>query len=363
MVVVDAFDIRIRGKGISRAMQNIATGLGARSNASCRYVILTTAEGAGVLGEDERLSIKLVPSMPGTVWEQIGLPFFARSVGGRLIYAHRESAPLISPPYILHIPEDPEIRWRRDPPRGMKERARARYQRLVVRRSLDRADVLLASSKTTASIVERNYGFAPGSVKPIPLGVEERFFTGVEERSENYIFHLGSSDPRDNSMLVVDAYLKLLGTIDDLPNLVIAGDLGVFRDQAMSLIPAHHSEQIALLGRVSDERLVDLYTRAMICIQPASDEGFGLQPLEAMAAGVPLIVLDTPAVTEVVAGAGVKISSASPTELAGRLHELLFDEGLRSQLRRKGRERARSYRWEHTVEMIGEVIEQQLLVL
>ncbi len=52
---------------------------------------------------------------------------------------------------------------------------------------------------------------------------------------------------------------------------------------------AHLPVNVELLGSVSDEELIDLYSRCKGLICTAMDEDFGMTPLEAMAAGKPVV--------------------------------------------------------------------------
>src|SRR5688500_20197184 len=95
VVVLDAFDVRENGKGISRSLTNIVPRLVARSDADRSYVVLTTTEGAALLPDVEAERVRIVPRVRGSVWEQIYLPWFARSVGADLLYVLSEVPPLV----------------------------------------------------------------------------------------------------------------------------------------------------------------------------------------------------------------------------------------------------------------------------
>ena len=59
-----------------------------------------------------------------------------------------------------------------------------------------------------------------------------------------------------------------------------------------SLITNHKSPNVELLGRVSDRELYELYAGAKGFIALARDEDFGITPVEAMAAGTPVIAFN-----------------------------------------------------------------------
>ena len=108
-----------------------------------------------------------------------------------------------------------------------------------------------------------------------------------------------------------------------------------------------------LLGRLDDEALASAFREAAAVIQPSSDEGFGLQPLEAMASGAPLIVTRTDAVVEVVED-GAVVRSSDPEDLGAGIIEAL---GRDDSLRRAARRRAESYSWDVTARAVLAALE------
>lgn len=362
VVLVDGFDIRSVGKGVSRAAVNIGAGLCTRSTAEVAYVVVTTREGKEVLDESGAATIVLVPDMLSTVWEQIGLPLTAKRLRASLVYALRETAPVLSRNHVLHLTENSQSRWIRDPPSRARERARRSYQTLIEERSIRRARALLAISRSTAVELESRFRLPRESIAVVPLGVDERFF-GAQPRAGNYIFHLGSDDPRDNTEAVVEAYVHLAGSHHPLPDLFIAGDIGSLAESVeRKLADSSVRGSVKVLGRVTNSELASLYAGALLCLQPSSEEGFGLQPLEAMAAGTATIVVDTPAVRESVGLAAVMVPSAAITELASAMQRLIFDDAYRMDLGISGRRVAEGFGWNRTVDAVETTLRAQLPV-
>ncbi|MGH9294985.1 MAG: glycosyltransferase, partial [Acidimicrobiales bacterium] len=83
---------------------------------------------------------------------------------------------------------------------------------------------------------------------------------------------------------------------------------------------------------------------------PSLYEGFGLPPLEAMSAGVPVVTTDGGALPEVAGPASVVVPAGDAAALAGALEEVLTDEALRRRLVEKGRAHAAGFRWEASAE-------------
>ena len=95
--------------------------------------------------------------------------------------------------------------------------------------------------------------------------------------------------------------------------------------------------------------------QARIAVQPSEREGFGLFPLEAMAAGLPVVYCESPesAVPELVRhGVEGLCTPADPQALASVLDRLMTDEEEWSRLRRNAIERASGYDWDEIARQI-----------
>jgi glycosyltransferase involved in cell wall biosynthesis len=106
-------------------------------------------------------------------------------------------------------------------------------------------------------------------------------------------------------------------------------------------------ERVHFLGNRDD--IPNLLGIADIYVQPSRDEGFGIAALEAMAAGVPVVVSALPALSEVVGSAALQFQAGNEKELAQCVMKLLADAGLRRQLSCQGRQRAARFSIDQTV--------------
>jgi glycosyltransferase involved in cell wall biosynthesis len=159
------------------------------------------------------------------------------------------------------------------------------------------------------------------------------------------LLHIGSDDPRDLTDVVVAAYERCCRN-RPMPPIVVCGNVSRKRPV----------ENVRWVGRVSDDDLVSLLNTALLCIQPSVHEGFGLQNLEAMSCGAPLIALDVPAVREVVGEGARLLPEASDVHLASAILDLLDDEPARAAMSASGRRRADNYAWANTARAIAETL-------
>jgi glycosyltransferase involved in cell wall biosynthesis len=348
--LVDALELGRNPKGISRVLASLAPLLIAR--ATDEVFIACTAEGDSYLpGVPQSRVVHVRPELQ-SAWEQWGLPKLARKIGAAAVYSHRESGALWGPPLVLHVPEDPEVRWERDPPGSIRERGRRLYSRATMRRSLARA-VAATSTAAVAAQLSARYRIAREDISIIPLGVDLSLFSPDSAPAADSVFHLGSSDPRDRTVTVVEAWAAARSSVGDLPRLVIGGELG-----ELAAHVRHRADQLGvdavLTGRLSDEELAAHLRHAAVVVQPSSDEGFGLQPLEAMASAAPLVVSRADVVLEVVDDCAI-VCDATASGLADGIVEALEQA---SRLRRVSRSRAETFTWDASADAVMRSLER-----
>jgi glycosyltransferase involved in cell wall biosynthesis len=117
---------------------------------------------------------------------------------------------------------------------------------------------------------------------------------------------------------------------------------------------------VRFLGHVSEPDLRALVSGALALVHPSRDEGFGLTPLEAMAAGVPAVVSDAGALPEVVGDAAVVVAVDDVEGWARAIRRLRTDGLHREDLVRRGRQRAAAFTWAAAAERTLEVYRECL---
>src|ERR1700733_4908767 len=134
LLAIDATAVRPSGRGVSRYLRQLLPLL-TESGTGPDCVTFTTGEGRQLL-DGCGGKIVVVPSMPSSIWEQVGLPWYARKFRAQVIFMHSECGPLWGPKVVLHVPEDPYIRWAGATAATWRERERRLYERTVMGKSL-----------------------------------------------------------------------------------------------------------------------------------------------------------------------------------------------------------------------------------
>ena len=108
-------------------------------------------------------------------------------------------------------------------------------------------------------------------------------------------------------------------------------------------------DRVEWLGLLTEGRLAAVRSGAVAVLVPSRKEGFGLPVLEAMAAGVPALASDTPALREVGGDAATYLPPGDPGAWADAISAAAAaSPAERAERGRAGRERAASFTWERT---------------
>ena len=117
---------------------------------------------------------------------------------------------------------------------------------------------------------------------------------------------------------------------------------------------------IMTFGHVDRDRLVRLFQASTVFVYPSFYEGFGLPPAEALACGIPTVVSNVSSLPEVVGDAGLQVDPADAGELMAAIRNLLESPARREELRGRGLEQAKKFRWERTAAEMEEVFREAL---
>ncbi|HET7206652.1 MAG TPA: glycosyltransferase family 4 protein [Terriglobales bacterium] len=158
---------------------------------------------------------------------------------------------------------------------------------------------------------------------------------------DNYILFLGRFSPEKNCDLLIQAYERL----NTSAKLVLAGGSS-YSDPYMRKLRTHNSDCILVLDWVSGEALEELLTNAMLFVLPSDLEGLSLALLDAMGAGLCVVVSDVPENRELMEGAGFTFPKRDVAALTELLHRLIADPDARKRAGRAAQERVRQhYLW------------------
>jgi glycosyltransferase involved in cell wall biosynthesis len=292
--------------------------------------------------------------------EQIETPRVLRQMNAGLYHGLGFVAPLRAPcPTVVSVMDLSFVTQ----PQAHKRFNRT-YLSWLSRASCRRAKRVIAISEWTKRDIVQHFGVPADRIDATPLGVNHDHFKPAALQtvnafkqqyniSDNAIFYLGSLEPRKNLSRLIEAFALLNAQQPALnAQLFIGGNLAWKYDEVFAGIQERGlSEQVKLIGRVSDEDLPKWYSACAVMAYPSLYEGFGLPPLEAMACGAPVVTSNVTSLPEVVGDAGLTVDPTDAPALADALSRVLCDADLRADLRRKSIQRAAQFTWQRTAQL------------
>lgn len=237
-------------------------------------------------------------------------------------------------------------------------------QTLFARRAIKHADCIVVISRSTRDELVQALGVPEEKIRLVYPGIVDRYqpidkaeaasyIAGKYGVPQRYVATAGIVHPRKNQRFLVGvlSILKRRGQLD-FP-LLVAGPIGWKNSPMFQEIQAAGlANDIRLLGYIPDEDMPYFYAGAQLFLFPTLYEGFGLPPVEAMACGTPVIASNAPAMPEVLGDAAILLPLTGADAYARAILEVLGDEKLRGNMRSKGIERARSYKYATSVRQL-----------
>jgi alpha-1,3-rhamnosyl/mannosyltransferase len=262
-------------------------------------------------------------------WQTVELPRRAREAEADLLHH-----PLPAWSVRAHCPQVVtvhDLAFERLP--GCFDRRFRLYASAAHRAAAKRADVTIAVSETTATDAVELWGLPRERIVVARHGPGQEPAGPSRREPPEHILYVGDDEPRKNLGLLLEAHRRYAAVHGPgaLP-LVLAGNVA----------PRPGAR---VVQRPEPAELARLYARAVALVHPSLYEGFGLTPLEAMSAGVPVLAARSPGVVETVGDAALLFDPRDPGALADLLARIAQEPALGADLTERGRRRAAEFSW------------------
>lgn len=237
------------------------------------------------------------------------------------------------------------------------------WHRDIIGRAAQRADAIVVPSLAVAddlsgifpTAADRMHvvGHGVTSLPPPADAAQRRNRLGLPER---YVLAVATLEPRKGLDVLVEsmALRELTSPAPGPAALVIVGPPG-WGSVDIAAVAARSGlspDRVQVTGRLDDTDLAAVLAGAAVLAAPSRSEGFGLPVLEAMAAGVPVVCSDAPALVELAGGVGLVVPRDDPAALAQALAHVLGDSRAAAELTDRGRRRATDFSWAAAAERL-----------
>ena len=324
-IAIDARELHGKPTGVGRLLAEILAAWKTMPEARAHEFILCAPDAGG-----------------GTWWEQTALPRLVREAHADVLFAPGYSGPIFSPvPMVVAIHDvsfaaHPEwFSWRDGARRRTTVQLAARAATRVVTISEFSKREIAAHLGIDSSKITVVYPGVTALVSGLPSRVSSPV---LDRRAETLdrgptVLFVGSIFNRRHVPELIEGFARLARTRPDA-RLEIVGEnrTSPHINLAAAVRGTGAADRIQLRSYVTDDDLRNLYVAGSAFVFLSEYEGFGLTPLEALAAGLPVLLLDTPLAREVCGDAALYVPRPDSALIEEALDTLLFDAAERARI-------------------------------
>lgn len=246
---------------------------------------------------------------------------------------------------------------------GLRGRLFSALKRVVMRRS-DTVSMVSQAMKEHAVAL----GAEPEKISVISMGVDmANTFTPAEHpaRRNDELLFVGRLTAQKGLESLLRALPQVVSARPDI-TLTVVGR-GPQEEHLRALSEAlGMARNVKFLGAIANEKLPELYRRAAALVFPsATEEGFGLVCMEALACECPVIASDLPAVRELILNGetGLLFQRGDSNELAHKILSLLADPALCRSMGRTGRDSVtQQFDWQIIAQRYGDLLTRSIAI-
>jgi glycosyltransferase involved in cell wall biosynthesis len=377
-VAVNALFLHYPHSGIGQYLIQLTNEL-ARQYPDDEYRLLVSEHAAEAPQFPSNVTIEpIIKRSPGGqrvakfLWEQRGFPRAGQQKGADIFHVPYFATPLSQPvPTVVTIHDVIPLRL----PVYKTSRLLQAYNALISYASR-RATLILTVSQYSRRDIEAALGIPAERIRVVLEAAGPQYrpvedpetLAAARERyglGKRYILYVGGFDDRKNVGALIQAFARLLAEQEEPElQLMLAGDTarlgGATYPDWRPLAQKLGVMARIRTGYVAEADLPLLYSAASAFAFPSLYEGFGFNPLEAMACGAPVICSNRTSLPEVVGSAALLVDPEKPEALATTIAQVLNNTELRAALRERGLARAAEFSWKRAATETHAVFEEAL---
>lgn len=300
----------------------------------------------------------------GFVWEQLYLPFLLKKHKVDVIWAPEQIAPILLPKSIkvvttvhdnvnLYFPETMALG-----PRLILD--------YLFPNVLKRSDGLVIISNYVKNELIQHYGNicnnkdmkmvhngCPDWVLPRDYSLDQR---------QDFLLYIGNPEPRKNLVRIIQALELLQSKGISIPFHLI-GPRESWKTESLTetLEKSPIRDNIKILGYLSEDELVEQYTKCRAVVYPSLYEGFGLPVLEALLLDAVVITSKGTVMEEVAQDCAVYVEPLNVEDIAKKISLVVSDSFDRDTVMKNKETVLRNFSWEKTALEVLSYIEKVVI--
>ncbi len=359
------------GRYTSELIQNLA-----KIDKDNDYTVLLDPKDADKLGAlPTNFEKRVVNIRPYGLQEQLVLPFILYKLRPDLVhFVHFTAPPLYFGKRAVTVHDLTLVRYKTHRGTGFKRLVfELKYwiMRFLLRCSVMRADAVLTDTEWVKRDILSFYRHSvfrkllEGKITATLLSISSSA-TQIDASKasikidEPFLLYVGNYYPNKNIFTLLSVFERLRAARPKL-RLVLVGPKDYFLEQAkLQITKMGLNDSVTVTGWITDADLAWLYKKAALFVFPSLSEGFGMPPLEAMAAGTPVISSDSTCLPEVLGDAAAYLDPTDPQDMETKIDALLKNDKELGRLRKAGYERVKLFSWHRTAKQTLDVYRKVL---
>ncbi|UTW63342.1 glycosyltransferase family 4 protein [bacterium SCSIO 12741] len=274
-------------------------------------------------------------------------------------FTHVPCVPVIHDLNFEHHPEDLPFWYRH-------------YYRHFFPKYAKKATRIATVSEYSKKDISERYGISSELIDVVYNGISEDYHpidSAEKEKARQkyaggkpYFLFIGSLHPRKNIARLIrafDDFKKTQGSEEI--QLVLAGRKKWWdQDMESAFQSSPYKSEIHFVPGFEQSEANTLVGGAELMVYPSTFEGFGVPPLEAMKAGVPVVVSNLTSMPEICGEAGFGIDPFNADSITRGLHEVWNNSDLRNNLIARGLNRSKEFTWQRSADLLWASVEKAL---
>jgi glycosyltransferase involved in cell wall biosynthesis len=328
------------------------------------------------LQESENVKIRLVKARSYILWEQIALPLAIKKDHCDVLHCTSNTAPLFtSTPIILILHDviflEKSIFRLLSSGGTLYQKMGNLYRRFLIPFLIKKVKLLVTVSQYEKKKISDVIKKIKTPINVIYNGVGEHFKVisdrnVLDEKKEQYglpdkfIFFMGNTDPKKNTINVLKAYSLLVKMIDiplvmiDYPKNELINICDEIGDKALY-------DKIILTGYIPNTDLPYIYNLCSVFLYPSIRESFGIPIIEAQSCGATVITSNTSSMPEVAGEGAIVVNPLKPEEISTNILKALNNSIVTENVKKKGIENAKHFSWNEAAKQVLEMYNDLLL--
>lgn len=220
--------------------------------------------------------------------------------------------------------------------------------------TIKKAGMLATVSNSVKQQLIKSFDINPEFVHIVSTGIAQVVEKPNSPREPLTIFYPAATFPHKNHQVLINAFDRIAQKHRNVQLILSGGKGRADREVRKWVSVSPVKERIFLTGRISSNELESILKRSTLLAFPSTYEGFGIPVLEAMAAGVPVVVAKGTSAEKLPGEKSLRVEPYEVDEWVEAIEMLITDSQLRNEIAEENIEIAKGYTWNFSANQLIE---------